>query len=90
MGLTNLRICQVSKKQEERIKEVKVACKGDVTVMDLYPKLGSKESEGVINNRKNCRINGLESQIMPRGCGNGNTREDELEREKVVFIAWSA
>lgn len=26
---------------------------------------------------------------MLRGCGNGNIREDELEREKVVFIVWS-
>lgn len=77
-------IFQVSKKQEERTKGVKGAfCKAEFTVMDLDHKLDKKGSACVTDSVE--IANGLGNQIMPRRCWNGNTRVDELEKEKVLF-----
>lgn len=66
----NLWMSQVIEKQEERSEGLKGAYKGEVTMMDLDSKLGRNESEGVTNSGRNCRVNGLESQILPRRCWN--------------------
>lgn len=70
MAGLNLKISQVIEKQEEKTKGLKGAYKGEVTMMHLDSKLGRDKNEGVTNSGRNCGVNGLESQILPRRCWN--------------------